>query len=305
MASGAASTQNGNEMEEGPMERVTSRRAHAWRHLTPAASFVVALAMILAGCGMGSDAKPRINKIIAALEDGRPAIEGEDWRFIDMEHQPFSAVQLESLLAEMGESRDPDGRMSLAPIVRIPHEGDEDFRWAVKQVLDLGVLGVALTHVDTGEEAWRFVRAMRYPRRLDSPYREPRGERGWGPGRAVRLWGVADSIEYYDRADVWPLNPAGEIFAVAMIESAEAVGNIEDILAAPISAILMVHSDTSIDMGLGPFGDIETHPEVEEMYQRVLEACKAQDRVFCGAAYARDLHQRRLDEGWQFLLPQG
>ena len=92
---------------------------------------------------------------------------------------------------------------------------------------------------------------------------------------------------------------------VAMIESVEAVENIHDILAAPISAILMVHSDTSISMGLGPFGDIQTHPEVEAMYQVVLEACKAQDKVMCGAAYARDLHQRRLDEGWQFLLPQG
>ena len=287
------------------MSSVTSRRVHAWSYLTPAVLLAVALAGCGAGPGSDRDARPRVNKVIAALEAGRPAIAGEDWRFIDMEHQPFSAVQLESMLAEMGESRDPDGRMSLAPVVRIPHEGDEDFRWAIKQVLDLGVLGVALTHVDTGEEAWRFVRAMRYPQRLDSAYPEPRGERGWGPGRATRLWGLADNLEYYDRADVWPLNPDGEIFAVAMIESAEAVENIEEILAAPISAILMVHSDTSIDMGLGPFGDIETHPEVEEMYQRVLEACKAQDRVICGCAYARNLHQRRLDEGWQFLLPQG
>lgn len=280
----------------------TARRSDAWILLIAAVPLLV---LGSTGCGSGSGAGPRLNKIIAALEEGRPAIAGEDWQFIDMEHRPFSPVELEAMLLEMGENRDPDGRLSLAPIVRIPQEGDEDFKWAVKQVLDQGVQGVALTHVDTGDEAWRFVRAMRYPQTLDSAYPEPQGERGWGPGRATRLWGLADNVEYHSKADVWPLNPDGELFAVAMIESAEAVANIEDILAAPVSAILMVHSDTSISMGLGPFGDIESHPEVEEMYQRVLEACKAQDRVICGCAYARELHQRRLDEGWQFLLPQG
>ena len=287
------------------MNSLIPQRFGVGTHVAPA----VVLTLVLTGCGAGpgseSPARPRLNKIVAALDEGRPAIEGEDWQFIDMEHQPFNPVRLSEMLAEMGENRDPDGRLSVAPVVRIPQEGDEDFRWAIKQVLDQGVQGVALTHVDTGEEAWRFVRAMRYPQTLDSAYPEPPGERGWGPGRATRLWGLADDVEYHSKADVWPLNPSGELFAVAMIESVEAVENINDILAAPISAILMVHSDTSISLGLGPYGDIESHPEVEEMYQRVLEACKAQDRVYCGAAYARELHQRRLDEGWQFLLPQG
>ncbi len=280
-----------------------------WRRLNACtrATLPVVLALALTDCGAGpeSNGQARINKVIGALEDGRPAIAGEEWQFIDMEHQPFDPLQLSEMLLEMGENRDPDGRLALAPIVRIPQEGDEDFRWAIKQVLDQGVQGVALTHVDTGEEAWRFVRAMRYPQTTDSAYPDPPGERGWGPGRATRLWGLADDVEYHSKADVWPLNPDGELFAVAMIESAEAVENIEDILAAPISAVLMVHSDTSISLGLGPYGDIESHPEVEEMYQRVLEACKAQDRVFCGAAYARELHEQRVDEGWQFLLPQG
>jgi 4-hydroxy-2-oxoheptanedioate aldolase len=280
------------------------RRLMAWTHVTLVAGVALAVAS-LSACGPAPQERPRLNKIIEAIEEGRPAIAGEEWRFIDMEHSPFSAELLVTTLAEMGESRDPDGRLSVTPVVRIPQEGDEDFRWAIKQVLDQGTLGVALTHVDTGEEAWRFVRAMRYPQTLDSAYPEPKGERGWGPGRATRLWRLADDVEYHSKADVWPLNPAGELFAVAMIESVEAVENIHDILAAPISAILMVHSDTSISMGLGPFGDIQTHPEVEAMYQVVLEACKAQDKVMCGAAYARDLHQRRLDEGWQFLLPQG
>ena len=57
----------------------------------------------------------------------------------------------------MDNDRDASGRLNLAPLVRIPQDGDEDFRWAVKQVLDLVAFGVVLPHVDTGEEAVRLV----------------------------------------------------------------------------------------------------------------------------------------------------
>ena len=175
----------------------------------------------------------------------------------------------------------------------------------MKQVLDLGAFGVFLPHVDTGEEAVRFVRAMRYPPLRGAAEPEPRGERGWGPNRAARLWGVADTTEYHARADVWPLNPDGELFAVAMIESQEAVDNIRDILAAPVSAIIVVPGDMSIDLGLGPAPGPENHPEVDEAFQRVLEACQAQDRVICGCGDAASRLQQRIDEGWQFILPLG
>ena len=93
--------------------------------------------------------------------------------------------------------------------------------------------------------------------------------------------------------------------AIAIVESVEAIENIHEILEAPISAILMVPGDTSLSMGLGPFGTIETHPQVEEAYQQVLAACKAQDKVICGCASDVSLQQKRLDEGWQFFLPLG
>ena len=246
--------------------------------------------------------RTRLNTAIEALENGRPAVAGQEWRFIDMEHAPFSSMRLESILAEMDTARDASGRLTPAPLVRIPQEGDEDFKWAVKQVLDLGVFGVVLPHVDTKEEAVRLVQTMRYPPARDSAYREPRGVRGWGPGRAVRLWNVADTLEYHRRADVWPLNPEGELFAVAMIESAEAVRNIVEILEAPVSAIMVVPGDLSIDLGLGPRG-VENFPEVEAAYEAVLTACQSQQVVICGCADSSNRTQRRLDEGWRFILP--
>ncbi len=246
----------------------------------------------------------RLNPVIAALEAGEAAVANQHWRFVDMEHSPFSGERLATILAEMDQDRDASGRMNLAPLVRIPQDGDEDFRWAVKQVLDLGGMGVILPHVDTKEEAVRLVRAMRYPPTRDSPYQEPRGERGWGPSGAVRIWRTADAREYHSKADVWPLNPDGELFAVAIIESGEAVGNIYEILEAPLSAVMVVPGDMSIDLGLGPPG-ADIHPEVEAAFQTVRRACQAQDRVICGCGDAASRIPRRLEEGWQFVLPLG
>jgi 4-hydroxy-2-oxoheptanedioate aldolase len=52
------------------------------------------------------------------------------------------------------------------------------------------------------------VAACRYPRASRTSHSEPQGIRGDGPTQAVRYWGVSQQ-EYYDRADVWPLNPKG------------------------------------------------------------------------------------------------
>ena len=270
-------------------------------------TIVVAAAVAAAGLAAapaGAQDGGRLNKVIEALEGGGAAIANREWRFVDMEHSPFSGERVQRVLAEMSEDRDADGRLSLTPLIRIPQDGDEDFKWAIKQVLDLGGFGIILPHVDRGEEAVRLVQAMRYPPARGSSAPEPRGERGWGPGGATRLWGL-NSVEYHAVADVWPLNPAGELFAVAMIESQEAVDNIQDILAAPVSAILVVPGDMAIDLGLGPNPPDRNHPEVEAAFQTVLEACQAQDRVICGIGDGASRLQQRLDEGWRFVLPLG
>ena len=284
------------------------RRIHATQPVLRRLALTGALALGFVSLGVlpspeGRAQEPtRLNKVIEALEAGRPAIANQEWRFVDMEHSPFSGERVQSVLAEMNEDRDPDGRMRLTPLVRIPQEGDEDFKWAIKQVLDLGGFGIILPHVDTKDEAVRFVRAMRYPPRRGSAQPDPRGERGWGPGGATRLWGMT-SAEYAGKADVWPLNPDGELFAVAMIESQEAVDNIHEILEAPVSAILVVPGDMAMDLGLGPNPSGQNHPEVDAAFQTVLEACQAQDRVICGCGDGRARTQQRLDEGWRFVLP--
>ena len=278
------------------------------RHTRRATQTIVAAAAVvaagLAAAPAGAQDGGRLNKVIEALEGGGAAIANREWRFVDMEHSPFSGERVQRVLAEMSEDRDADGRLSLTPLIRIPQDGDEDFKWAIKQVLDLGGFGIILPHVDRGEEAVRLVQAMRYPPARGSSAPEPRGERGWGPGGATRLWGL-NSVEYHAVADVWPLNPDGELFAVAMIESQEAVDNIQDILAAPVSAIMVVPGDMAIDLGLGPNPPDRNHPEVDAAFETVLEACQAQDRVICGIGDGASRLQQRLDEGWRFVLPLG
>ena len=281
------------------MRQLQMRRA---KQAIVVAAAVAAVGLVAAPAGAQDGG--HLNKVIEALEAGRPAIANREWRFVDMEHSPFSGERVQRVLAEMSEDRDADGRLSLTPLIRIPQDGDEDFKWAVKQVLDLGGFGIILPHVDRGEEAVRLVQAMRYPPARGSSAPEPRGERGWGPGGATRLWGL-NSVEYHAVADVWPLNPDGELFAVAMIESQEAVDNIHDILAAPVSAIMVVPGDMAIDLGLGPNPPDRNHPEVDAIFQTVLEACQAQDRVICGIGDGASRLQQRLDEGWRFVLPLG
>ena len=286
------------------MRQRQTRRATAGRNRIQWLVLAAAVAVGVAAAPAGAQDGGRLNKVIEALEGGGAAIANREWRFVDMEHSPFSGERVQRVLAEMNEERDADGRLSLTPLIRIPQDGDEDFKWAVKQVLDLGGFGIILPHVDRGEEAVRLVQAMRYPPARGSAAPEPRGERGWGPGGATRLWGL-NSVEYHARADVWPLDPDGELFAVAMIESQEAVDNIQDILAAPVSAIMVVPGDMAIDLGLGPNPPDRNHPEVDAAFQTVLEACLAQDRVICGLGDGASRLQQRLDEGWRFVLPLG
>src|SRR6266487_2207255 len=82
-----------------------------------------------------------------------------------------------------------------------------------KQVLDLGAYGIIWPHISNVEQAYNAVAACRYPRLKNKPLYEPAGIRGDGPTQAVRYWGITQQ-EYYERADVWPLNPKGEVLVI-------------------------------------------------------------------------------------------
>src|SRR5882762_3296734 len=107
--------------------------------------------------------KPRLNPLIAQLEAGEPALSGTDWMFIDMEHGPYLLDKLQATLDDLGKKKKSNGQFQTAPIVRIPLDGDESFRFAVKQVLDMGAMGVVFPHIETRAQAVEAIRSMRYP----------------------------------------------------------------------------------------------------------------------------------------------
>ena len=53
---------------------------------------------------------------------------------------------------------------------------------------------------------------------------EPQVERGWSNRLALRFWGLS-AREYHDVADLWPLDPDGEILIMAIVEEAQGVKN--------------------------------------------------------------------------------
>jgi 4-hydroxy-2-oxoheptanedioate aldolase len=228
----------------------------------------------------GAKPKVRLNQIIEQLEQGKPAYATEHWQLLEMEHGPYQIDQVTKILADLR----PEGaaRPKLTPIVRIPLEGDEVFKSTIKQVLDQGVMGVIVPHVRTAAEATRIVEAMRYPPQRGAKYPQPAGIRGWGPTRAARYWGLTPP-EYAQRADVWPLNPDGELLAIAMIESRTAVNNIDAILKVPgLGGILIGPADLSLSLGVGNPGGNPSAAEVEVATATVAKACAAQKAVTCG-----------------------
>ncbi len=235
-----------------------------------------------------------------SLENARSLARADiDYVYVDMEHGPMDFRALHTFLLGMidkqaiAESGSLQQRVT--PLVRVAPYGRETSAWAVKQALDIGVMGIIFPSIETPEQALAAVRAMRYPQRRDSAYPEPPGLRGSGPGIATWFWGLSGA-DYARRADLWPLNPGGDLVALMMIESAAGVRNADAIAAVPgVTGFYVGPSDLSNSLGV-PRDD----PEVEAAIETIVEACTARD-VACGiTASAADM-PRRIGQGFRIL----
>jgi 4-hydroxy-2-oxoheptanedioate aldolase len=141
----------------------------------------------------------------------------------------------------------------------------------IGKVLDAGAYGVICPMINTREQAEAFVAYCKYP---------PQGARSNGPIRMV-IYGQVSS--YQQTAN-------DEILCLPMIETREAVANLEAILDVPgLAGVYIGPSDLGFSHGLPPKLDRE-EPEILAIYERILRACG--DRglkagIHCGsAAYA-------------------
>jgi len=258
---------------------------------------------------------PRMNRVVELMETNQPALglfsqnlsvhtaawvassKKTDFVVIDLEHSPYDISRLEAYMLALTDKRQilQKGNLqpNVVPIVRVPSEAGEQLRFIIKQVLDTGPMGIMVPHGDNAAAALAAVRACRYPQRKGSAHFEPTGQRGVGYGWPARQWGLPGD-EYAQRADLWPLNPKGELLLWLQIESQEAVDNIQEIVRVPgISGLFIGPADLSFSLGV-PQGD----PEVEKAIAKVLAVCR-EAKMPCGIF---DSHVReRLKQGFQFV----
>jgi 4-hydroxy-2-oxoheptanedioate aldolase len=262
---------------------------------------------------------PRLNGIIRAWEEGRPAFTSfaqadrqaaidfstspYDGIMFEMEHNPFDMWALQDALQYLLNRRQLVTSGSLAPsvtpIVRIPANGNEKNQFLAKQALDRGVYGVVWPHISNAQEAYNAVAACRYPRQKTADLYEPAGIRGDGPATACRYWGLTQQ-EYYERADVWPLNPKGEIVVMLMIEDIAAIANLDEILKVPgVGGCIIGEGDLSQELGYPRQYD---HPVVRDAMAQIVGTCKAHGIPVGQPHVTAKNVERVLEEGYRFLM---
>ena len=162
------------------------------------------------------------------------------------------------------------------PVVRVP--------WLepgiLMKSLDAGAYGVICPMVNTRQDAQNLVAWTHYA---------PQGTRSFGPVRAL-LYGGAD----------YPQHANDTIVAFAMIETAKALDNLDDILSVEgLDAIYIGPSDLSIALGCKPaFDDLE--PKAAEAVDHILERAKAHGVVAGIHNGSTEAALARIAKGFQF-----
>ena len=198
------------------------------------------------------------------------AHQGFDSLTVDMQHGVVDYQTAVTMLQAVSTT-------PVIPLARVPWNDPA----LLMKILDAGVYGVICPMVNTRAQAEALVGACKYA---------PRGYRSWGPVRASIYAGT----DYGDHANE-------DLIVMPMIETAEAVKNIDEILRVPgIDAVYVGPSDLSLTLGCKPRLD-QTDPPVVEAQQTIVEACKRHG-VAAGihnatAAYA----QKMIAAGYQFV----
>lgn len=267
----------------------------------------------------------RINKAIDLLSQGQPIYytgshEGmganfeagvkmantwADYINFDMEHAPFDVAALGAFmrgLASVGPIK--SGHRTPAVIVTLPTDGTDEITmrmnsWMVKQVLATGIHGILLCHAQTPDAVRAFVEAARFPTaKLGVGAGLGEGRRGvHGIASAAKIWGVSDQ-EYLRKADVWPLNPDGEIILGLKIEDKYALSNVEQSFAVPgIGFAEWGPSDMALSLGF-PFetGEGSMPAPMRAARARVLAAAKAHKINFLNSVNPKNVVQM-IQEG--------
>jgi 4-hydroxy-2-oxoheptanedioate aldolase len=175
------------------------------------------------------------------------AEQGYDSITIDLQHGLVGYEVATSMLQAMRAS-------AVTPLIRVPWLDPA----AIMKALDAGAYGVICPMISTREEAERLVSYVRYP---------PKGVRSFGPTRASFSAGA----DYGRHADE-------EVLCLAMIESAEAMANLDAIVSTPgLDGVYIGPAD--LTLGLTgrrfPTGFDREEPEMVDAIRTILEKAHA------------------------------
>ena len=244
---------------------------------------------------------PRINRCIELLAQGQPIYYVEvpelghaagaeqagawaDMLLVDFEHHALDLLGLRDFMRGLkaaGPTR--SGHPTPTVICALPTTGVSAAEvranaWQIKQLLATGVHGLLLCHARDPAAVRAFVEISRFPFKTIGVGPDlGDGLRGAGGQRsAAAIWGLSDR-EYLERADVWPLDPNGELMLGLKIEDRQAVLHAEASAAVPGIAFAEWGPG---DMGMS-FGYPDRH---DPPYPPELNAARGAVKVACDAA---------------------
>jgi 4-hydroxy-2-oxoheptanedioate aldolase len=166
----------------------------------------------------------------------------------------------------------------------------------IAKQLNLGVASIVLVDVKSADEVKTAVSAMRF--------KSNGGTRPDDVGGAPTFWGLSET-DYKAKADVWPLNPKGELVLWVIVESKEGLANLKEIAAVPGIAVLTPGSGTlrGVFTTVGADGSRNYDAEAwEKAQQDVLAMCK-EFKVACGfPANTPDVMELRYKQGFSVFV---
>lgn len=197
---------------------------------------------------------------------------GFDWVLIDCEHGSISLESVE-LMVMAAESA------GVTPIARPPVNSFE----SICQLMDRGVMGVQVPHVNTAEDARRAVEAVKY---------HPLGERGLAAGVRAANYGYGMSMsDYAEQSN-------SETLVCVQIEEAEAVRNIDEIVQVEGVDVFFV-GPSDLSQSLGHPGRPDT-PVVREAMDGVFATVAAAGKI-SGSAGNASAHRRYIGQSVTYL----
>ena len=166
----------------------------------------------------------------------------------------------------------------------------------ISRQLNVGVSTFSFVEVDNAEELRQGIAAMRF--------KSNGGVRPDDVGNAPKYWGISEA-EYRKRADVWPLNPDGDLIVMAIIETKEGLANVREIAQVKGLSVLAPGAGT---LG-GVFSTMVDGKRVrddvawEAAIQQVLAACK-EFKLACAYPVTEADIETRMKQGFNVGILQ-